>query len=285
MTIETWLATVHDELLDPRAHREELAELAEGLREAADEMGEEAACEAFGDPVEVARQLNVRAPITTHNGVRQLVGSPAGINPATIHRRLASTFDPADSRILVPHVLGVGWSVNLGAVAARMHLIEPDHLDEDVLNALDRRTLDFSAALVAIPALGTFLLLPFGLGQERLPNHWPLFGPPDGWVTPITGQWSSIAMTLIALAMAVVPRWTGTSQFWRLLLSLAATMLAVTACGVTAMQVFGGDRAIGWVVLPVMCVATLASMAQGVALVRLGARAAARTHNTTTHRS
>ncbi|MEL4504243.1 hypothetical protein AAEX63_03580 [Luteococcus sp. H138] len=283
-TIDDWLAAVRADLLEPHAHRAELAELVDALREAADELGEQAACEAFGDPAEVARQLNQQTP-TEPAGANRLVGSPVGVNPITMPSRLASAFDPADSRILVPHALGLGWQVNLGAVATRLHLVEPDQLDEDVLDALDEQTLTRGAVAASIPALLGLALLPFGIGQERLPNHWPLFGPPDGWVTPITGQWLPILLTLGAIGLAFLPRRLGASQLWRMLLLVIASMLSVTMAGVIGMQVFGGSRPIGWLLLPVMLAATGAALAQGVVLLRAGARAAARTHEPSQNRS
>ncbi|WP_420175830.1 hypothetical protein [Luteococcus sp. OSA5] len=278
MTVDEWLTTLQHDLLDPRAHRHELQELAEALREAADELGERAACQAFGDPAEVARQLNSGSPAEAPDH-RPLVGSPLGINPTTIGSRVASAFDPADSRILVPHMMGLGWQVNLGAVAARLHLVEPDQLDEDVLAALDDRTLTMASATACLPALLGLALLPVGMGQQRLPNQWPLFGPPHGWVEPLTGQWPLIAMALFSIGLAVLPRRLGASQLWSLLLLVVATMLSVTCCGTIAMQVFGGDRPIGWVGLPVMALSAAMGLAQGVILLRHGARAAAREHD------
>lgn len=282
-TIDDWLTAVRAELLQPQTHRAELAELADALREAADELGEAAACEAFGKPAEIARQLNSHAPVEAP--AESLVGSPLGINPTTIHHRIADTFNPADSRILVPHVLGVGWAVNLGAVAARLHLIDPDTMDEDVLNALDDRALTRGAVAASIPALLGLGLLPFGAGKERLPNHWPLVGPPDGWVTPVSGQWMVILLALACIGLAFLPRRLGASQLWSMLLLVLATMLAVTSCAVIAMQVFGGDRPIGWVVFVVMLLSAGAALAQGVSLLRTGARAAARNPHTPSHRS
>lgn len=284
MTVEEWLARLNAELLDPRASRREVDELTGALQEAADELGEAAACEAFGDPAQIARQLNEHSPAEPA-GATRMIGSPVGLNPLTIHSRMASAFDPADARILVPHTLGLGWQVNLGAVAARLHLLDPDQLDEDVLGALDERALTTSGVAAALPAVAGLALLPFGLGQERLPNHWPLFGPPDGWVTPIAGQWMPITMALACIAMSFLPRAFGASQLWRLLLLVIASMLSVTCCGVVTMQVFGGYRPIGWLILPLMLLSCVAALAQGVLLLRHGARAASRTRHASPNRS
>lgn len=284
MTVDEWLHRLSDDLLDPRANRREVDELSVALREAADELGEPAACEAFGDPAATARRLNTHAP-SEAVGAGRMVGSPMGLNPLTVHKRLASAFDPADPRILVPHALGLGWAVNLGAVATRLRLIDPDTMDEDVLCALDERALRTAGVAAALPAVASLALLPFGVGQERLPNHWPLFGPPDGWVTPISGQWMPITMALACIALSFLPRAFGASQLWRLLLLVIASMLSVTCCGVIAMQVFGADRAIGWLMLPLMLLSCAAALAQGVLLLRHGARAAARTRHASPNRS
>lgn len=279
--VDAWLLQVRDELPNPRAHRQQLDELAESLREAADEMGAEQACAAFGDPAAVARQLAAEHP----EAAAPLVGSPLGLNPATIHRRLADMFNPADSRLLVPAVAGIGWTVNLGALAVRLHLEEPDVLDHDVMDALDEPPLRTAAVAVTLVALGTVALLPFGLGQERLPNHWPLVGPPDGWVRPLTGQWMQLVIAVTAVALAWLPGRLGASQLWRVLLLVTGMMLATTGTGVTALQVFGHDAPVGWLIFPLMLTAAAAAMAVGVGLLRAGARRAARRHSNTTARS
>jgi len=38
---------------------------------------------------------------------------------------------PADDRIIVPHALGMGWAINLGAVAVRLGVLQPDDADEE----------------------------------------------------------------------------------------------------------------------------------------------------------
>ncbi len=41
--------------------------------------------------------------------------------------RIAQTWwQPADQRLFLPRAVGLGWDVNLGAVAVRLNLIEPD---------------------------------------------------------------------------------------------------------------------------------------------------------------
>lgn len=45
-------------------------------------------------------------------------------------------WDPADPRIFVPRAIGIGWDINLGAVAVKLGWIRPDDFDDDVLGAI-----------------------------------------------------------------------------------------------------------------------------------------------------
>ena len=51
----------------------------------------------------------------------------AGFVPKGMLGRIAATWwNPADERLLLPRAVGWGWDLNLGAVAVRLGLIEPD---------------------------------------------------------------------------------------------------------------------------------------------------------------
>ncbi len=66
------------------------------------------------------------------------IGEFASAIGTGIGRRMAGTFDPADSRILVPRVVGLGWDFNMGAIAARLGLLRPDDMDQDTLDSAVR---------------------------------------------------------------------------------------------------------------------------------------------------
>ncbi len=60
-------------------------------------------------------------------GGRPRVDWPSGLRPRGVFDRIADTWwRPSDPRLLLPRAVGLGWDVNLGAVAVRLKLIEPD---------------------------------------------------------------------------------------------------------------------------------------------------------------
>lgn len=61
----------------------------------------------------------------------RLFGLPNSFGPG-IGRRIAATFDPADDHVIIPRVYGGGWTLNAGAVAARLGLLNPDDLDDEI---------------------------------------------------------------------------------------------------------------------------------------------------------
>lgn len=75
---------------------------------------------------------------------------------STVRSRL---WDPTNPNILVPHVAGLGWSVNFGALAVRLGLLRPDDYDPAVVAAIPRRVRTAARVLpvaaAAVAALAT----------------------------------------------------------------------------------------------------------------------------------
>ena len=120
--------------------------------------------------------------------------------------RFASRWwNPLDRRILVPKALGVGWTVNLGALAVLTHLVHPD--DEDVpFGAVPPRivaaTLVFPlVAFVAFTALAaeSWPHLP-----ARVPTHWGISGEADGRGSRLSTLLFPSVMTAVPVAL---PAW------------------------------------------------------------------------------
>ena len=115
------------------ARRQALSDLAAGLRETAAAMPEPdaatAAVRAFGSARAYATELD--AELETDRP-RTIFGIPNSLAPGMLER-MAATFDPEDERVIIPHVFGIGWAVNFGAVAARLGLLNPDDLDDELL--------------------------------------------------------------------------------------------------------------------------------------------------------
>lgn len=111
-----------------RARRIALADLEAALREAADEATDAVA--GFGPAEAYAAALD--AELGTQRRLQTLLGIPNSLAPGAMER-MAATFDPSDPRLVVPHVFGIGWAINAGALAVRLGLLNPDDLDDEVL--------------------------------------------------------------------------------------------------------------------------------------------------------
>lgn len=177
MTIDEYLTKVRSALTHHAAHAG-LEDLRAALVEAAATNGETAACEAMGDPVEFAAQLDAEftadqpdefdPPRASH-----LFGIPWNLSvTADWWRRL---FNPADERIIVPHAFGLGWAINLGAVAVRLGAIQPDDVDDEVLAELRPRDaavpLAIAGTLAAYHAIRSRRLGAIGaIGAAAIPT-------------------------------------------------------------------------------------------------------------------
>ena len=64
----------------------------------------------------VVRELSIPRDQRTWHG--HVLGVPYDLRRPTWRRLQESWWAPQDSRLLTPRVLGVGWSINLGRIAA-----------------------------------------------------------------------------------------------------------------------------------------------------------------------
>ena len=117
---------------------EDLAELDASLRETADSQGYQAALAAYGPAADYAAALRGSGAAddqTDRPGerppVRRVLGVPTALSPRGLVHRAARSFSLADP-LLVPRAYGIGWDVNLGALAVRAGLAHPDDLDDDL---------------------------------------------------------------------------------------------------------------------------------------------------------
>ncbi len=117
------------------ARRQALADLEAALRETAAGLAgtddpPAAAVASFGSARAYATELD--AELRTERPLTTVFGIPNSL-AAGVLERMAATFDPSDPHVVVPHVFGIGWAVNMGAVAARLGLLNPDDLDDELL--------------------------------------------------------------------------------------------------------------------------------------------------------
>ena len=130
-------------------------------------------------------------------------GVPIDLTPPTAERVALTWWNPRDPRIFVPRVFGLGWSLNLGAVAVKLSLIEPDAEDEPFENT-------------PAPALRTALVVPVALAAAvvahyvvrgpglpaRLPNQLDVAGRVGSWTTKPVAAATDIAVAVVPTAWA-----------------------------------------------------------------------------------
>ena len=128
-----------------------------------------------------------------------VLGMPYDLRAPTSARFASRWWDPLDRRVFVPRVWGVGWAVNLGALAVRTGVVRPD--DEDApFAAVPPKTV---AATLAVPvvALVVFVVLAavsWAYLPAIVPTHWGMSGQVDGYG-------SRGSMLLNASLLAAVP--------------------------------------------------------------------------------
>ncbi|HZK04978.1 MAG TPA: DUF5808 domain-containing protein [Actinomycetaceae bacterium] len=105
-----------------------------------------------------------------------------GATDAAVRSRL---WDPSNPAIFVPHVIGVGWSVNLGAVAVKLGRLRPDDYDADVLGAIPAWATGLVRAYSVGVAMKTAVFAAAAWrnadAEGRVPSHFTLLGKPDRW--------------------------------------------------------------------------------------------------------
>jgi hypothetical protein len=167
-------------------------------------------------------------------------------------------WNPLDRRVLVPKPLGIGWTVNFGALAVLTRLVRPD--DEDTpFGAVPPRIVmaTLAAPLLALAAFAALAAMRWTQLPALVPMHWGLSGDPDQYVSrgaalvflsvvavvPVAGAvWVhlrrrpplsrvaasalSLSLTTLALAMLVQTLFTtnGGTGLWPLWISLVSLL-------------------------------------------------------------
>ena len=101
-------------------------------------------------------------------------GGPPGLRLRGLFARVAETWwNPGDERTLLPRAVGLGWDLNLGALAVRLGLIEPD-AEAVPFDSTPARAFRLAAAvpLALAGATAVHYLVRGPRLPERLPSHW-----------------------------------------------------------------------------------------------------------------
>jgi hypothetical protein len=183
----------------------------------------------------------------------------AGFQPRGLGERIARTWwNPADDRLLLPRAIGVGWDLNFGALAVRLHLIEPDA--ESLPFTATSDAAFRAAAAVPLAAAGAvflhYMVRGGGLPAE-LAAHWNVSGRPDRWIPK--GRAAAIDLAT-ATGVIVAATWAATTEHpgpTRAATLSGATLAAGLTATTTVLRPATKPRA--WAA-PVMLLATTASV-------------------------
>lgn len=175
-------------------------------------------------------------------------GVPIDLSPPTAERVAHTWWNPRDERIFVPRVFGLGWAVNVGAVAVKLGLIEPDAEDEPFETtpvAAFRQSLVLpallSAAVVAHYALRGRAL------PDRLPNQADIVGRVGSWTSKPVAAATDIAVAVVPTAWAAVTIGRGGTGAQAAGSLATATGAAAVAAGLTLWRTAALDgRARPW---------------------------------------
>ncbi|MBP8920858.1 MAG: DUF1648 domain-containing protein [Micropruina sp.] len=193
-------------------------------------------------------------------------GGPPGLRLRGLFARVAETWwNPGDERTLLPRAVGLGWDLNLGALAVRLGLIEPD-AEAVPFDSTPARAFRSAAAvpLALAGATAVHYLVRGPRLPERLPSHWDAAGRPDRWIGRRAAAAIDVTVTASAAGLAL---WAVTGHRPGPVRA-GALALAGQAAGVVAAGAVTRPTAGGWWVGPVMLGAALggpAAMLLGLA--------------------
>lgn len=285
-TIEEYLATVRAGLSGVGAAEREdaLAELESLLRDDAARVGEPAAIAALGDPVAYAAGVAAALSGTPHDGSAagpqpqgRLLGMPYDFRGASTERVGERLWNPADPRIFMPRLFGMGWTVNFGALAVKLHLIRPDDTADESFEAAPASAVGVALAVPALLAVATLaaIVIAWGALPAKVPVHWGVSGAPDDWAPKGLAFGIVLALTVlpVVLTYARVLR-RGASARSRILSASVLSLLTVLGLAMTLVTIADADGGSSgnWIGAAILAGFTLSFLLLYIPL-RLGMRA------------
>lgn len=261
---EAYRGVVRDELLTSLCEAVEPAMTPEEFARAVEKIGVFVVEDEEPEPDDVPREASTSPLVGTWLGI------PYDFRPPTGERIRQSMWNPTDPHVMMPRAFGAGWDLNLGAVAVRLGIIEPDAEDvpfasvpQDAYAVAAALPLALTAAVVAHYAVRGATL------DADLPSHWGPAGVPDAWVPRARAGWTDVLTAAAGGALAasaVRSRRSGAERAGRLAVATAVAGLAAT---ITVSRTAPKG---GWWVGP----ALVASMVAGTAAPLLGLALAGR---------
>ena len=174
----------------------------------------------------------------------RFLGVPYDLRVGKSERSLSRIWNPLDRRVLVPRPVGIGWTINFGALAVLTRLVRPD--DEDVpFGAVPPRIVlaTLAAPLAALGAFAALAAVSWARLPALVPMHWGISGHVDGYWSRGT---SLVFLSVLAVVPVVEAVWLHLRRrppFTRVVasaLSLSLTTLALALLAQTLFTLDGG---------------------------------------------
>lgn len=197
----------------------------------------------------------VRSPL-----VGRLAGVPYDLHRPTAERIQHAWWDPSRPEILVPRAFGIGWDLNLGALAVRLGIIEPDA--EDVPFASTPASAHWIAA--ALPAALAVAVIAHYTAREdlpaQLPRRWDRAGRPDRWMPRRDAAALDTAVALASAAASVAAAAAVTIMgSWRTAAPGVQAAAALTGSLAAGLTIHRSLRRPTWIAGPVQAAAALSA--------------------------
>ena len=280
-TIDEYLAAVRAALSDvPARQRDEaLTELESLMRADAERRGEQAAIEALGYPRAYARSIRLALTGEEDGPTPQgrILGLPYDFRGANASRLAERIWNPADPRVFMPRLFGVGYTLNFGAIAVKLGLIRPDDAGDESYERIPDGAV---AGALAVPAVLAAAVLAIAASAwsalpAEVPIHWGVSGAPDDWAPKAVALGGLVAISVlpVIISYARVLR-AHQPKRSRVLAASALTLLGACGVGIIGMTVADahGGASGGWA-LPTILAGVVLSFLVLFVPMRLGMRA------------
>ncbi|WP_460781623.1 DUF5808 domain-containing protein [Microbacterium shaanxiense] len=194
--------------------------------------------EALGAPEDYAGELldALASDASADEPHLRVLGLPVETRGLVSARVRSRTWNPESPRLVVPRLLGVGWTLNLGALAVRLKLIRPDDATSDVLDQIPERSVRAAqlAPLLAAGATAGALALMWKKMPDRVASGFDAFGRQNR----TSSKLSMLGSLMLGVAPALWALRKQASTEDRLVSAASATTLATVSASAVAASIF-----------------------------------------------